>query len=101
MIWISFAYRSGKKVGILFDKIISTCLLRKGGLSAPCSKTNKIISSQIEKPPFLGIVPLLQISKFLMCAILQIANPLILLINPQIANPQIYTKYCTNSVSKR
>ncbi len=33
--------------------------------------------------------------KFLCCASLQITNPKIVMIYLQIANPQIYTKYCT------
>ncbi len=50
---------------------------------------------QNENPQILGLIPLLQIYTFLRFASPQIANSQVLMINPQIANPQISTKCCT------
>jgi hypothetical protein len=74
---------------------VITCYVSSGALVISrdgeanfCSKSaNKKITS-------FGIIP--QSKNFLRCASLYIANLLIFIINPQIANPQIPTKYCTN-----
>jgi hypothetical protein len=43
----------------------------------------------------LGLIPVLQDRQFLRCASPQIVNPQIFMINLNIANVQISTKYCT------
>jgi len=53
------------------------------GPSRPCKSVNSWTLSAIENP------------QFLMCAMPQMANAQIFMIKPQIANPQVYTKYCT------
>ncbi len=55
---------------------------------------SKLFCSQMAKPQFLRLIPLSQIRKFLRCASPQIAIAKIFMIQPQIANPQISTKYC-------
>jgi hypothetical protein len=52
-------------------------------------------SPHIAYPQILGLIPMSQIRKFLSCANPQKANLQIFVINPQIANPHISTKYCT------
>jgi hypothetical protein len=52
-------------------------------------KQTFVKSPQIENPQILGLIPLSQIRQFHRYASLQIANPQILMINPQIS-----TKYC-------
>ena len=52
-------------------------------------KSPKIASSQI---PWL--IPLSQTHKFLKCFSPQTENPQIVMIIPQIATPQVSTKYC-------
>jgi hypothetical protein len=64
-------------------------------LKAEMGKLTYVKSPQIANPQILGLIPLLQIRKFLRCTSPQIANPQIFMIKPQIANPKIFIKFCT------
>jgi hypothetical protein len=57
--------------------------------------SNLLKIPQIANPQIHWLIMQSQIFKFLRCASLQIANPQIFTINPQIANLQISTIYCT------
>jgi hypothetical protein len=64
-------------------------------LKAEVGKQTFFKSPQIANLQILGLIPLSQISKILMCVSPQIANPQIFMINPQVANLQISAKQCT------
>ncbi len=58
-------------------------------------------SPQIENLEILRLILISEIRKFLMCASLQIANPQIFMINPQITKLHISRKKLHNSVSEQ
>ncbi len=61
--------------------------------SANRKSANSWAYSAVANPQILGLIPLLQIRKFRMCGILQVANLLIFIINPKNANPHISANY--------
>jgi hypothetical protein len=56
-------------------------------------KQSFVKSPQIANWQIFGLIPLSQIRKFVTCASPQIANSQVFMINTQIANPPILTKY--------
>ncbi len=70
-----------------FARLVITIVIR-----AEVDRQNLFKGPQIANPQILGLIPQLQINKFLRCASPQIANPQIFMIYLQIENPQMSTK---------